>query len=54
MKTTKQIPHLDSLFPLVALGITIVLCIAIVANYVHAANKEGTVILPGGVTYTGK
>ena len=54
MKTTKKNPSVESLFPLFALGVGIILCIAIVASYVRTANMQSTVILPGGVTYTGK
>ena len=54
MKMTKEIPSVESLFPLLALGVIIILCIAIVASYVNTANMQSTVILPGGVTYTGK
>lgn len=54
MKTTHNMSYLESLFPLFASGIIIILCIAIVAGYVRTANMKGTVILPGGVTYTGK
>lgn len=54
MKTNKNLDQFIPLFPLVSIGIIIILCIAIVASYVHTANMQGTVILPGGVTYTGK
>ncbi len=42
------------LFPLCAIGVITILCIAIVASYVRTANRENAVIIPGGVTYTGK
>jgi hypothetical protein len=43
-----------SLIPLFGFGVVVILCIAIVASYVRTANRESVVILPGGVTYTGK
>lgn len=52
MKTNQF--QIDLLFPLFAIGITTILCIAIVASYVNTANMKATVILPGGVTYLGK
>ena len=54
VKTTKENPSVESLFPLCAIGVIVILCIAIIASYVRTANMESTVILPGGVTYTGK
>ena len=54
MKTTNTYSSVESLFPLFALGVGIILCIAIVASYVRTANMQGTVILPAGGTYTGK
>jgi len=56
-KNTQYTIHntqLSTLFPLLALSITIILCFAIVASYIRTANMQGTVILPGGVTYTGR
>ena len=54
MKTNKNLDQLIPLFPLVSIGIIVILCIAIVASYTNTANMQSTVILPGGVTYTGK
>jgi len=54
MKATKNTARFDALFPLIAGSITVILCIAIVASYIHTANRQPVVILPGGVTYTGK
>lgn len=52
MKSNKF--QIDLLFPLFAIGIITILCIAIAASYVNTANMKATVILPGGVTYLGK
>lgn len=44
----------STLFPLLAVGMIGILCILVYAGYVKTANMKSTVILPGGVTYTGK
>ncbi len=43
-----------SLVPLIYISIITILCIAIIASYAYTANRESAVIIPGGVTYTGK
>lgn len=54
MKTTTKISYFESLFPICTIGVIAILSIAIIASYAYTANRESVVILPGGVTYTGK
>jgi hypothetical protein len=54
MKTTKSTAQLSTLVPLLAVGIVVILCVAIISSYVYTTTMINTVIIPGGTTYIGK
>lgn len=54
MKSPANTSTVTDFIPLLAIGTIILLCIAIVASYIHYSSIPSITILPGGVTYTGK
>lgn len=45
---------IETFFPLIALGVLLLLCICITRQYQLYGAVEPVVILPGGITYTGQ